>query len=147
MELCNEIRKRVYPASYNRIFGSDRWRALETSGALPQKLLWASTGTKNPKLSDTYYVSALAAEGTVNTMPEATLLNFADHGSLGAAMTPDLASAAATLEAIEAAGVDVAALGASLQQEGADSFRASWAELLACVDSKVRFIKSEPVTK
>ncbi len=106
-------------------------------GALPQKVLWASTGTKNPDLPDTFYVGRLAAPGTVDTIPEPTLLAFADHGDVGDLLDADPTDADAVLEAIEAAGVDVTALGAQLQLDGAAAFQASWADLVACVQGRV----------
>jgi transaldolase len=129
------VAKQTYRA-YRELLDSKRWIALEDAGAHPQRLLWASTGTKDPALADTFYITALAAERTVNTMPEATLRAFADHGEVGTTLPADGGDADDTIARISAAGVDAPALGAQLQQEGAQSFVASWNDLLACVDSK-----------
>lgn len=123
-------------SAYQDILASARWKALAAAGALPQKLLWASTGTKNAALSDTYYLGRLASPGTVNTIPEATLLAFADHGVVGDLLEADTAGAAAVLSQVTASGVDVEALGTTLQVDGAEAFRGSWAELLACIERK-----------
>ncbi len=130
------VMRRVY-ASYQRLLASERWRLLAEAGALPQKVLWASTGTKNPDLPDTFYVGRLAAPGTVDTIPEPTLLAFADHGDVGDLLDADTTDADAVLEAIGAAGVDVTTLGGQLQLDGAAAFQASWADLVACVQGRV----------
>ena len=104
------------------MLASPRWVALEDSGARPQRLLFASTGTKDPTLADTFYVGALAAERTVNTMPQNTLEAFAEHGEIGETLPADGGDGDATVARIAAAGVDVDALAAQLQREGADSF-------------------------
>lgn len=127
-------------ANYQDLLNTDRWKTLAAAGAQPQKVLWASTGTKNPALSDTYYLGRLAAPGTVDTIPEATLLAFADHGTVCDLLDPDTAGADAVLSAVQAAGVDIEALGANLQIDGAEAFRASWAALLACVDRKASLL-------
>lgn len=129
------IAGRTYKA-YRDLLASPRWQALAAKGARPQRLLWASTGTKDPQAPDTLYISALAAPDTVNTMPEETLLAFADHGSVGGVMPVDGGDAEATLAAFAKAGVDIDALAAQLQKEGADAFVASWTELLACIGGK-----------
>jgi transaldolase len=98
--------------------------------------LWASTGTKDPKASDVLYVKSLAAPFTVNTMPEPTLRALADHGELGGVMAADGGDCEATLAKFARAGVDVDALAAQLQEEGAKSFVKSWNDLLAVIDSK-----------
>lgn len=131
-------------ASYQDLLGSDRWKALAAAGALPQKVLWASTGTKNPALPDTYYLGRLAAAGTVDTIPEATLLAFADHGAVCDLLEPDTTGADAVLSAVSAAGVDVEALARTLQTDGAEAFRGSWADLLACVDRKAGLLGLTP---
>src|SRR6185503_9092897 len=105
-------------------------------GALPQRVLWASTGTKDPSAADTLYVEALAAPDTIDTLPDKTLLAFADHGRLGPLMPDDGGDADAVLAQFRAAGIDVDALAARLQQEGADAFVKSWRELLARVGAK-----------
>ena len=116
--------------AYRQMLATPRWRLLADAGAQPQRLLWASTGTKDPAAPDTLYVSALAAPDTVNTMPEETLHAFADHGRLTLVMADDGGDADATLEAIRTAGVDTEALAAQLQDEGAASFVESWGALL-----------------
>ncbi len=121
---------------YRGLFDSERWSALAAAGAHPQRLLWASTGTKDASLPEGYYVTALAAEGTVNTMPEKTLLAFAERGEVGETLGRDASEADRTLAAIVEAGVDVDALAARLQAEGRDSFVGSWNDLLACLESK-----------
>ena len=116
--------------AYRQMLATPRWRLLADAGAQPQRLLWASTGTKDPTAPDTLYVSALAAPDTINTMPEETLHAFADHGQLNLVMADDGGDADATLETIRAAGVDTEALAAQLQAEGAASFVKSWDALL-----------------
>ncbi len=123
------IAKRIY-RSYCERLAAPAWRRLSEAGALPQRLLWASTGTKDPQLSDSFYVEALAAPRTINTMPEKTLLAFAAHGRLSGTMPEDGGDAEAVLAEFAKAGIDVAALAARLQTEGAQSFTKSWAELL-----------------
>jgi transaldolase len=122
--------------AYRALLATPRWIALEDAGARPQRLLFASTGTKDPLLPDTFYISALAAEYTINTMPQNTLEAFADHGDVGALLPGDGGDADATIARIAAAGIDVDALAAQLQKEGAESFVASWTELLERVESK-----------
>ena len=102
---------------------SDRWQRLENLGARPQRLLFASTGTKDPKASDVLYISALAAPNTVNTMPEETLLAFAEHGSVGSRIPRDGGDCEQVLAAFGKAGIDVAKLAADLQSEGAKVVR------------------------
>jgi transaldolase len=123
------IGQRTYRA-YRDLLNSPRWHKLAAAGARPQRLLWASTGTKDPQASDTLYVEALAAPETVDTMPQKTLLAYADHGAPGAPMDPSGAEGEATLQRFAKAGVDVDALAAQLQVEGAQSFVKSWKELL-----------------
>jgi len=130
------VMQRVF-ASYQEMLASDRWTRLAEAGALPQKVLWASTGTKNPALPDTFYVGRLAAPGTVDTIPEATLSAFADHGVVGDLLGTDTTDADEVLGDVERAGIDVAALGARLQIDGAAAFRESWAALVACVQRRV----------
>jgi transaldolase len=129
------IGERCYKA-YRDLVASDRFQRLANFGALPQRLLWASTGTKDPALSDHLYVRGLAAPHTVNTMPEATLLAFADHGTLGGILSAGGGTAERTLFEIDRAGVDVEVLGAQLQSQGAAAFVKSWDELLAVIESK-----------
>jgi transaldolase len=122
---------------YRRFFAADRWQRLANEGARPQRLLFASTGTKDPAASDTLYVSGLAAPHTVNTMPEDTLLAFADHGVVGNPLDADPAVAAALLARFTAAGIDVEAVGHELQVKGADAFIVSWSSLLDRIRAKV----------
>ena len=131
------VAKSTY-AAYRDLLASDRWQRLENAGARAQRLLFASTGTKDPTAPDTLYISALAAPNTVNTMPEETLLAFADHGELEGVLPQDGADAADTLAAISKAGVDLAKLGADLQAAGAKSFVESWNDLLKAIDTKSR---------
>jgi len=123
---------------YRDLLGSDRAQRLANGGALPQRLLWASTGTKDPALSDHLYIRALAAAHTVNTMPEATLLAFADHGTLGGTLSAGGGMAERTLYEIERAGVDVTTLGDQLQSQGAAAFVKSWDDLLTVIEAKAR---------
>ncbi|MBU6310305.1 MAG: transaldolase [Planctomycetes bacterium] len=123
-------------ASYRSLVASDRFQRLANFGALPQRLLWASTGTKDPALSDHLYVRALAAPHTINTMPEPTLLAFADHGALGGTLSPGGGRSSQTLFEIARAGIDVAALGEQLQSQGAAAFVKSWDELLQVIAAK-----------
>jgi transaldolase len=125
-------------AAYRDLLDSDRWQRLENLGARPQRLLFASTGTKDPKASDTLYVGGLAAPNTVNTMPEETLNAFAEHGELSGALPRDGGDSAEILTAIGKAGIDVARLAADLQGEGAKSFDESWSDLLKAIDTKSR---------
>jgi transaldolase len=127
--------KRCYKA-YCDGLASPRWQRTFNAGARPQRLLLASTGTKNPKASDVLYVKALAAPLTVNTMPEGTLKALADHGVLGATMTPDGGDCEAVLAQFAKAGIDIDALAAKLQDEGASSFVKSWNDLMGVIASK-----------
>ncbi len=121
---------------YRDMLISARWRKLADLGARPQRLLWASTGTKDPGVSDCLYVEALAAPDTIDTLPEKTLRAFVDHGRLPEAMATDGVAATATLERFREAGVDVDALARRLQLEGAQSFAKSWRRLLERVAVK-----------
>ena len=129
------IGQRTYKA-YCDLVASPRYRRVMNAGARPQRLLMASTGTKDPKASDTMYVKALAAPFTVNTIPEATLLAFADHGEVGAATPADGGNCEAVLAEFAKAGVDIDALAARLQDEGADAFVKSWNELMGVIAAK-----------
>jgi transaldolase len=129
------IGQRTYKA-YCDLVASPRYRRVMNAGARPQRLLMASTGTKDPKASDTLYVKALAAPFTVNTIPEATLLAFADHGEVGAATPADGGNCEAVLAEFAKAGVDIDALAARLQDEGADAFVKSWNELMGVIAAK-----------
>jgi transaldolase len=129
------VAKRTY-AAYRGLLGSPRWQTLSNAGALPQRLLWASTSTKDPAASDVLYVEALAAPDTINTMPEDTLRAFADHGHLTGTMPADGGDAEDVLRRFAKAGVDVEALAAQLQREGARSFDDSWNKLMRSLASK-----------
>jgi transaldolase len=131
---------RTYKA-YRDLLGSPRWQRAFNAGARPQRLLWASTGTKDPKASDFLYIKALAAPFTVNTMPEATLLALADHGELGSIMAADGGECEAILAQFTKAGVDLDSLASQLQLEGAKSFVKSWNELLEVIGSKSTALK------
>ncbi|HVQ57417.1 MAG TPA: transaldolase [Solirubrobacterales bacterium] len=126
---------RAYRA-YRELLDSNRMQRLMNEGARPQRLLWASTGTKDPDASDTLYIEAFASPFTVNTMPEPTLLAFADHGSVGDLVPADGGSAEQVLAEFDQAGIDVAALAARLQEEGKASFNSSWEELLKSISSQ-----------
>jgi transaldolase len=134
------IAKRTYQA-YRTLLDSPRWQRLFNAGARPQRLLWASTGTKDPKASDVLYIKALAAPLTVNTMPEATLKALADHGEIGATLPADGGDCEEVLAEHRKAGIDIDALGAQLQQEGAKSFVGSWNDLMAVITSKSAALK------
>jgi len=128
---------RVYRA-YRELLASPRWRTLAAAGARPQRLLWASTGTKDPAASDTLYVEALAAPDTIDTMPEKTLRAFAEHGTLTGAMKEDGDEAETVLARFASLGIDLDATAADLQREGADAFVKSWKELLSRIADKSR---------
>jgi transaldolase len=115
---------------------SPRWHRVFNEGARPQRLLMASTGTKDPKASDTLYVEALAAPFTINTMPENTLKALADHGKVNQPLAPDGGGCEAVLSKFKTAGIDTAALAAKLQDEGAEAFVKSWNELMEAIESK-----------
>jgi len=129
------VAQQTYRA-YRELLASARWQKLAAAGAQPQRLLWASTGTKDPSASDTLYVSALAAPDTINTMPEKALLAFADHGQLDGAMAVDGGDAETVLAQLGRHGVDVDALAARLQQDGAQAFVKSWQQLLQRIADK-----------
>ncbi len=137
------VAERTYQA-YLETLASPRWVALAGAGARPQRLLWASTGTKDPGAPDTLYVEALAAPATINTMPDSTLLAFADHGRLGGELPADGGDAAAVLAEFATAGVDEAALAGVLQREGTLSFAKSWNDLMECIASKSALLKDAP---
>ncbi|KQX97991.1 transaldolase [Rhodanobacter sp. Root480] len=123
--------------AYRELLASPRWQKLAAAGAQPQRLLVASTGTKDPNASDTLYISALAAPDTIDTMPEKTLLALADHGQLNGVMPENGGDADATVAKIAAAGVDIDALALKLQQDGAQAFVKSWHQLLGRLSDKV----------
>jgi transaldolase len=126
---------RIYK-SYRDLLDSPRWQRAFNAGARPQRLLWASTGTKDPKASDVLYIKALAAPFTVNTMPEGTLKALADHGEIGPMLPADGGDCEDVLVQFAEAGIDLDALAAQLQDEGAKSFVKSWNELMAVIASK-----------
>ncbi len=126
---------RTYRA-YCDLLDSKRWRDLAAAGAHVQRLLWASTGSKDPKASDTMYVEALAAPDTINTMPEKTLLAFAAHGALNLTLSRDGGDCEAVLARFAKAGVDIDALAAKLQIDGARAFVKSWQELMQLIATK-----------
>jgi transaldolase len=125
----------VYRA-YRELMDSDRWQRLENSGARMQRLLWASTSTKDPSAPDDLYLHSLGAPFTVNTVPEGTLRAFYDHGHVGKAMPADGGDSGATLRELAEAGVDVGALAAKLQTDGAKGFVDSWNDLMAHIDEQ-----------
>jgi len=127
--------------AYRDLLESDRWQRLENLGARPQRLLYASTGVKDPAAPDTLYISALASPNTVNTMPEETLLAFGDHGEVKGMLPRSGGDAEAVLAAFGKAGIDLAKLAATLQSEGAESFVGSWKHLLASIESKGKTLK------
>jgi transaldolase len=129
------IAKRTYKAARD-LLASPRWQRIYNAGARPQRLLWASTGTKDPKASDVLYIKALAAPFTVNTMPEGTLKALADHGEISEIMSADGGDCEAVLDQFAKAGIDVDGLANRLQDEGAKSFVSSWNELMGVITSK-----------
>jgi transaldolase len=144
-QVSQELRNRLGIAvarqsyrAYRELLDSERWQRLANEGVRPQRLLFASTGTKDPEAPDTLYVEALAAPFTVNTMPDKTLLAFADHGEVSDPIPADGGDAEQVLAEFEAAGVDVAELAARLQREGADAFDKSWNELMHSIEEKSR---------
>jgi transaldolase len=134
------VAKRTYKA-YLGLLSSQRWMRAYNAGARPQRLLWASTGTKDPKASDLLYINALAAPFTVNTMPEGTLKALADHGVVGATMPTDGGDGQEVLARFDAAKIDVRALAARLQDEGAKAFVNSWNDLMGVIGSKSDLLK------
>jgi transaldolase len=138
-ELSNRLGIAIMQRTYRahcELIASTRWRDLEAKGARKQRMLWASTGTKDPKAPADLYVAALAAPDTIDTMPEKTLLAFAEKGSLKGAMPEDGGDAEAVLSRFGKAGIDIDALAAQLQVDGAASFVKSWAELLQRIQDK-----------
>jgi transaldolase len=135
------ISGRIYKA-YRSLLGSAQWQRAFNFGARPQRLLWASTGTKDPKASDILYIQALASPFTVNTMPEGTLKALYDHGNIGATMPTDGGDCESVLAQFARAGIDVDALAAQLQTDGAKSFVQSWNELMQVIVSKSADLKT-----
>lgn len=129
------VGKQTYRA-YRELLASSRWQKLSKAGARPQRLLWASTGTKDPAVSDTLYIEALAAPDTIDTMPEKTLWAFANHGQIKGVLPEDGGDAEVTLQRFADAGIDLDALAKQLQQEGAASFVTSWKQLLQRIADK-----------
>jgi transaldolase len=147
VELRNQLGIAVAQQTYRKyreMLAAPRWQALVAAGAQPQRLLWASTGTKDPSVSATLYINALAAPGTINTMPEKTLLAFAKNSQPLTTMAPDGGDAETVLAQISKAGVDVKALAARLQREGAEAFVKSWQELLQRIAAKAAALKGPP---
>jgi len=143
-----DLRDKLGPAigwqtykAYRDVLESDRWQRLANLGARAQRLLFASTGTKDPKASDVLYIGALAAPNTVDTMPEETLLAFGEHGSVTKAIPRDGGNCEQTLSAFTKAGIDLTKLGADLQSEGAKSFDDSWKDLLTSIETKSKALK------
>src|SRR5882724_2873123 len=136
------VAMRTYQA-YRSLLGSARWQRVYNAGARPQRLLWASTGTKDPKASDILYVKALAAPFTVNTMPEGTLKALAEHTELGSILPADGGDCEQVLAQFAKAGIDIDALAVQLQDEGAKSFVNSWNELMNVIASKTTAMQSE----
>ena len=129
------IARRTYKA-YRELLAAPRWRKLAEAGAHPQRLLWASTGMKDPQGRDTLYVETLAAPDTIDTIPDKTLLAFADHGKIGAVLAPDGGDAESVIADFVKLGVDVDALAVRLQKEAGDAFKKSWSSLLAGIRDK-----------
>lgn len=129
------IGQRTYKA-YCDLRATPRWQKIVAAGAHPQRLLWASTGTKDPQASDTLYVEALAAPDTINTIPDKTILAFADHGKLRGAMPADGGDCEQVIAQFNAVGIDDAALAGKLQRDGAAAFVKSWHDLLARIAQK-----------
>jgi transaldolase len=129
---------RLAYASFEEVTGSDRWQALATAGANPQRPLWASTGVKNPDYPDTLYVSDLVVADTVNTMPEKTLMAFADHGEVsGDQVTGRAGEAQEVFDQLDAAGIDISEVFIALETEGVEKFKASWTELTETVQGQM----------
>jgi transaldolase len=129
------VARRAYRA-YRELLDSERWQSLANEGARPQRLLFASTGTKDPGASDTLYVEALAAPFTINTMPDSTLHAVADHGEIGEPLAADGDDAERVLTEFAEAGVEIESLAARLQEEGKQAFDRSWRELLGTIEEQ-----------
>jgi transaldolase len=134
------VAQRTYKA-YHELLASRRFQRVANAGARAQRLLWASTGTKDPNASDTLYVDTLAAPFTVNTMPEGTLKAFGDHGKVREVLAPDGGDCETVLTGFAKSGIDISALATLLQEEGAASFVKSWNDLMACIASKSAAIR------
>jgi transaldolase len=129
------VAKRAY-RDYRELLDSPRWQRLANEGARPQRLLFASTGTKDPEASDVLYIESLIAPFTINTTPDATLTAFADHGTVGEPLARDGGDAEEVLAEFGAAGIDVDALAGQLQEEGKEAFSQSWSDLLKTIGSE-----------
>jgi transaldolase len=134
------VGQQIYKA-YRDVLDSDRWQRLSSLGARPQRLLFASTGSKDPKASDVLYINALAAPNTVNTMPEKTLLAFAEHGNASAVLPRDGGDCERVLKEFGKAAIDLVKLAADLQAEGVKSFDDSWRDLLNSIEAKSAALK------
>lgn len=137
------IGQQTYKA-YRDILTSDRWQRLANFDARPQRLLFASTGTKDPKVSDVLYIAALAAPNTIDTIPEKTLLAFADHGKLAGTLPRGGGDHEAVLDNLRMAGIDLEQLAADLQSQGAKSFDESWRNLLGAIEPSARSCSTLP---
>lgn len=140
------IAKRAYKA-YRELLAAPRWQRLASAGARPQRLLWASTGTKDPDASDTLYIEALAAPDTINTIPDKTLHAFADHGELNGVLPADGGDAEDVLAEFRRSGIDDAALAAQLQREGTESFDKSWQDLMDRIAAKSTLLETGHQTR
>ena len=130
---------RLAYGEYEKMIASDRWKALEAAGAMPQRPLWASTGVKDPKFDDTRYVVDLVTEGVVNTMPEATMKAVADHGEIvGDTIKPNVADAQQVFTDLAAVGIDMPDVYSVLETEGVDKFIVAWEELLATIETALQ---------
>jgi transaldolase len=134
------IGQQIYKA-YRDLLESDRWQRLANFGARPQRLLFASTGTKDPKASDVLYIAALGAPNTINTMPEETLIAFSEHGQLGGALPRNGGSCEQVLADFGKAGIDLGKLAEDLQSQGARSFDDSWQKLLNAIQTKSKTLQ------
>lgn len=134
------IGQQIYKA-YRDLLESNRWQRLENAGARPQRLLFASTGTKDPKASDVLYINALAAPNTINTMPEKTLLAFSDHGEVVSSIPRDGRDFQRVLDNFSSAGINLDQLAAKLQADGAKAFEESWTKLLKALDGKSKSLQ------
>ncbi len=130
-------------AAYRRTIAHERWRRLAAAGARPQRPLWASTGTKDDAYSDVLYVESLIATGVVNTMPQATLKAFDDHGTASDSLTESDNTATQLLDQLSGAGIDLVQITKQLEHEGVDSFCDSYAQLLACIDERAEQLLSQ----
>jgi len=136
------VAKQTYLA-YRRLYAAPRWQRLAEAGARKQRLLWASTGTKDPDAPDTLYVEALAAPETIDTLPEKTLTAFQDHGEVEDLMPDDGGDSARVLSEFEDLGIRLGALAARLQEEGTQAFDASWKDLLGSIAAKSRQLREQ----